>query len=96
MTEVSAAAREEARRHVRRKRILYTVLGVWLVLCVLWSFIDVSDDSSSWWFYGQCWALASSLQSPSVVLLGVGGVFGVDWESQQIERYLHRRGGEAD
>jgi hypothetical protein len=50
-TEDSAVAREEARRHLRRRRILYAVLGVWLVLCVLWSLIDVSDDSSSWWFY---------------------------------------------
>jgi hypothetical protein len=42
---------EDARRYVRRKRIFFTVLGVWIALCVMWFLIDLSDDSSSWWFY---------------------------------------------
>ena len=44
------AEREEARRYVRRLRILYT-------------------------------------------LLGVGGLFGADWERRRIDRYLERRDG---
>ena len=42
---------EEARRHVRRKRIFFIVLGVWIALCVMWFVIDMTDDSSSLWFY---------------------------------------------
>ena len=44
-------ALEEARRHVRRKRIFYLVLGIWLALSLMWFLIDLADDSSSYWFY---------------------------------------------
>jgi hypothetical protein len=39
---------EDARRYVRRKRIFFTVLGVWIALCVMWFLIDLSDDRCSW------------------------------------------------
>ena len=42
---------EEARRYVRRKRIFYTVLAVWISLSLMWLAIDLLDDSSSFWFY---------------------------------------------
>jgi uncharacterized membrane protein YccC len=65
---------EEARRYVRRKRILFTIIGIWLALCLMWFVIDLLDDSSSWWFYWPmlgtgigvaitrscCWAWADS------------------------------------
>ena len=38
--------REEARRHVRRKRIAFTVLGIWLSLSLMWFTIDLLDDST--------------------------------------------------
>jgi hypothetical protein len=38
-------ALDKARRHVRRKRIFYIVLGVWIALSVMWFVIDISDDS---------------------------------------------------
>jgi hypothetical protein len=44
-------ALEEAQRHVRRKRILYIVLGIWIVLSVMWFLIDLGDGGDSWWFY---------------------------------------------
>ena len=44
-------AREEARRYVRRKRILYTVVGIWLALSLMWSRLTCSTHSSSFWFY---------------------------------------------
>ena len=46
---------DEARRYVRRKRIFFTVLGVWVALCVMWFAIDMTDDSSSVWSTGRCW-----------------------------------------
>jgi hypothetical protein len=41
---------EEARRYVRRKRIFYMVLGIWIALSLMWFAIDLLDDSSSFWF----------------------------------------------
>ena len=29
-----------------------------------------------------------------VVLLGVGGLFGADWEQREVDKYLRRRGSE--
>jgi hypothetical protein len=48
--ETYTQSREEARRYARRKRILYTVLGIWIALCLMWLTIDLLDDSSSFWF----------------------------------------------
>jgi hypothetical protein len=30
----------------------------------------------------------------AIVLLGIGGLFGADWERREIDRYLRRRGSE--
>jgi hypothetical protein len=30
------------------KRILFTIVGIWLALCLMWFVIDLLDDSSSW------------------------------------------------
>ena len=30
---------------------------------------------------------------PAVVLMGVGSLFGTDWEKRQVERYLQEHGG---
>ena len=51
MLEIPDDSLENARRYVRRKRIFYTVVGIWLALCLMWFTIDLRDDSSSWWFY---------------------------------------------
>ena len=74
-SETSTQAIEDARRHVRRKRILYTVLGVWIALCVMWFLIDVSDDSSSWWFYWPMLGTGIAVAITAIVLLGIGGLF---------------------
>jgi hypothetical protein len=85
-------AREEARRYVRRKRILYTVVGIWLALCLMWFAIDLLDDSSSFWFYWPMLGTGIGVAVTAIVLLGIGGLFGVDWERREMERYLRRRG----
>jgi two-component system, LytTR family, sensor kinase len=92
MSEVSSESLEEARRYVRRKRIFYTVLGVWIALCVMWFFIDLADDSSSWWFYWPMFGTGIGVAITGVVLLGIGGLFGADWEGREIDKYLHRQG----
>jgi hypothetical protein len=66
----TAEAREEARRHVRRKRIFYTVLGVWVSLSLMWFTIDLLDDSSSWWFYWPMLGTGIGVAITGVVLLG--------------------------
>jgi 2TM domain len=82
---------EEARRYVRRKRIFYTVLGVWLALSVMWFAIDMLDDSSSIWFYWPMLGTGIGVAITGIVLLGIGGQFGADWERREIDRYLRRR-----
>lgn len=85
-------AREEARRYVRRKRILYTVVAVWLALSLMWFVIDMRDDSSSTWFYWPMLGTGTVVAITGIVLLGIGGLFGVDWERREIDKYLRRRG----
>ena len=81
-------ARDEAQRWVRRKRILFTMLGVYAALSVMWLFIDLADDSSGFWFYWPMLGTGIGVAITAVVLLGVGGVFGVDWEQREIDRYM--------
>jgi 2TM domain len=94
MSEVSNEALEDARRHVRRKRIFYTVLAVWIALSLMWFAIDMADDSSSLWFYWPMLGTGIGVAITGIVLLGIGGVFGTDWERREIDRYLRRRGDE--
>jgi 2TM domain len=84
-------ALEDARRHVRRKWIFYIVLGAWIALCVMWFVIDLTDDSSSWWFYWPVFGSGIAVAITGIVLLGIGGLFGADWERREIDKYLRRR-----
>jgi hypothetical protein len=94
MSESSREAREEASRYVRRKRIFYSVLGIWIALSLMWFLIDLADDSSSWWFYWPMLGTGIGVAITGVVLLGVGGLFGVEWERREVDKYLRRRGNE--
>ena len=82
--------RDEARRWVRRKRIFFTVVGVYLALSLMWFTIDLLDDSSNFWFYWPMLGAGLAVLIAGVVLGGVGGLFGTDWERRQIDRYLER------
>ena len=88
------ASLEEARRYVRRKRIFFAVLGVWIALSLMWFVIDLSDDSSSWWFYWPMFGSGIAVAIIGIVLLGIGGLFGAEWEGREIDKYLRRRGNE--
>jgi uncharacterized membrane protein YccC len=88
------AALGEARRHVRRKRILYTVVGIWAALSLMWFTIDLLDDSSSFWFYWPMLGTGIGVAITAIVLLGIGGLFGVEWERRETAKYLRRRGHE--
>jgi hypothetical protein len=82
---------EDARRYVRRKRIFYTVLGIWVVLSLMWFLIDMTDDSSSLWFYWPMLGTGIGVAIAGIVLLGIGGLFGASWEHREIDKYLRRR-----
>jgi hypothetical protein len=85
---------EEARRYVRRKRIFYTILGIWIALSLMWFAIDMLDDSSSVWFYWPMLGTGIGVAITGIVLLGIGGLFGANWERREIDRYLRRQGTE--
>lgn len=89
-------AREEARRWVRKLRILYTILGIYAVLSLMWFAIDMADGTEDLWFYWPMLGTGVAVAIASVVLVGVGGVFGADWERRQIDRYLRQHGGKDD
>ena len=91
MSAISDESLHEARRHVRRKRIFYAVFGVWIALSVMWFAIDMADDSSSFWFYWPMLGSGIAVAITGIVLLGIGGLFGADWERREIDKYLHRR-----
>jgi hypothetical protein len=92
--ETSNQSLEEAQRYVRRKRIFYTVVAVWIALSLMWFAIDMADDSSSVWFYWPMLGTGVGVAITGIVLLGVGGLFGVEWERREIDKYLRRRRNE--
>ena len=55
--------RSEGQRWVRRRRILYTILGIYAVLSLMWFAIDMADGTESLWFYWPM--LGTALLSPS-------------------------------
>jgi 2TM domain len=89
-------ARKEALRWVRKKRILYTILGIYAVLSLMWFTIDMADGTESLWFYWPMLGTGAVVAVTAVIIFGIGGLFGVDWERRQVQRYLERRdrGGE--
>jgi hypothetical protein len=84
------AAREEARRWVRRKRMSYSLLGLWLVLTAMLFAIDILSNSRLDWFWWPMMGLGVLVTA--IFLLGVRGMVGPDWDRRQIDRYIERRG----
>ena len=92
MTEVEATdLRIEARRWVRKKRILYTIIGIYGVLSIMWFAIDMADGTENLSFYWPMLGAGIAVAIIAVALLGIGGLFGVGWEQRQIERYVRQR-----
>ena len=87
--------RDEARRRVRRKRIFYTVVGIYLSLSLMWLAIDLLDDSSGYWFYWPMLGTGLGVVVTGVVLGGIGELFGSDWERRQIDKYVGQRGDQG-
>jgi 2TM domain len=85
-------AREEARRYVRRKRIFYTILGIWIALSLMWFTLDMLDGSDSLWFYWPMLGTGIAVTITGIALLGIGGLLGTEWEQREIDKYLRRRG----
>ena len=92
MAESSNESLQEARRYVRRKRIFYTIVGIWIALSLMWFGIDMLDDSSSIWFYWPMLGTGIGVAITGIVLLGIGGLFGANWEHRQVDKYLRRTG----
>jgi hypothetical protein len=84
-------ARDEARRWVRRKRIFYTIVSIYLLLSLMWFSIDVLDDSTGLWFYWPMLGTGLAVVVTGLVMFGLGGLFGVEWERRQVDKYLERR-----
>jgi 2TM domain len=83
-------ARKEAVRWVRRKRILYTILGVYAVLSLMWFLIDMADGTENLWFYWPMLGVGAAVAVVAVAMFGIGGLLGADWERRQVQRYMDR------
>jgi two-component system, LytTR family, sensor kinase len=86
------SARGEAYRWVRRKRILYTIFGIYVALSIMWLLIDLSDGTENLWFYWPMLGTGFGVAVVAIVIFGMGGVFGTAWERRQVDRYLDRHG----
>jgi hypothetical protein len=62
----------------------------------MWFAIDMLDGSDSLWFYWPMLGTGIGVAITGIVLLGMGGLFGADWERREIEKYLGRRANEPD
>jgi hypothetical protein len=62
----------------------------------MWFVIDMTDESGSTWFYWPMLGTGIAVAITGIVLLGIGGLFGTDWERREIDKYLRRRGNEPD
>jgi len=85
------SARDEARRWVRRKRIFYTIVGIYLSLSLMWFTIDMLDGPDSLWFYWPMFGTGLGVLVTGVVMGALGGLFGAGWERRQVEKYLEQR-----
>ena len=83
----------EARRWIRRKRIFYTLVGIYATLSVMWFLIDMADGTESIWFFWPMLGTGVAVGIVGVTLAGVGGLFGAAWENRQVERYVRERRG---
>lgn len=72
------------------------VLGIYVALSVMWFLIDLADNSRLDWFYWPMLGTGIGVAISGIVLVGVGGLFGADWERRQVEQYLRRRGEDGD
>jgi hypothetical protein len=59
----------------------------------MWLAIDMADGTENLWFYWPMLGTGVGVAITAIVLLGVGGLFGVGWEQRQIERYLQQHRG---
>jgi 2TM domain len=68
------------------------VLGLMYNAWAMWFVIDLLDDSTGLWFYWPMLGTGVAVIITGISLLGLGGLFGADWERRQIDKYLERRG----
>jgi polyferredoxin len=87
--------RDEARRWVRRKRTFYRIVVVYVALSVLWFTIDMVTGGDVW-FYWPMLGAGVFVAIIGLVMFGLGGLFGANWERRQVDKYLDRHDGEDE
>ena len=84
-------AEKWARTQVREERDFYSHLASFAGVIGLLFVIDVLTGIG-WWFYWPMLGTGLGVLVTGVVLGGVGGLFGKDWERRQVQRYLGEQG----
>jgi 2TM domain len=57
----------------------------------MWFAIDMADGTENLWFYWPMLGTGIGVAITAIVLLGVGGLFGIGWEQRQVDRYVQQR-----
>ena len=60
----------------------------------MWFAIDMADGTESLWFYWPMLGTGLVVAVTAIVLVGIGGLFGADWENRKVERYLRQHRGQ--
>src|SRR4029450_14107922 len=94
MSKSSDEALEDARRYVRRKRIFYSVLGIWIALSLMWFAIDMLEGGDGTWFYWPLLGTGIAVAITGGGLLGGGGLMGGEGGRRGGGKNLRRRGNE--
>ena len=63
----------------------------------MWFAIDMADGTESLWFYWPMLGTGLAVAIAASILIGIGGLFGADWENRKVERYVrqHRDSDDA-
>jgi polyferredoxin len=83
-------SQEDARRWVRRKRIFYTIIVIYLALVALWFLIDLLTGTEDWWFYWPTLGAGILVAIIGIAMFGISGLFGAGWERRQMDKYAAR------
>ncbi|HET6684981.1 MAG TPA: 2TM domain-containing protein [Jiangellaceae bacterium] len=66
--------------------------SAYAVLSLMWFTIDMADGTENLWFYWPMLGTGAVVAVTAVIMVGIGGLFGPEWERRQVQRYLDQHG----
>ena len=88
-TEELSQEEQEARRYVRRLKILYKQAALYGVLTLMLFFINLITSTSYWWFVWPALGFGVALAIQALPLFVFNNLFDSDWEAREIEKRMN-------